>query len=66
MSSTCTGKSSSEPKKKRKIMTVNEKVHLLDILQARHYQLNELTVRYIKKRQIENPQDCLNIVLQEH
>lgn len=47
-------------------MTVNEKVHLLDILQARHYQLNELTVRYIKKRQIENPQDCLNIVLQEH
>ncbi|XP_061433690.1 uncharacterized protein LOC133359240 isoform X4 [Lethenteron reissneri] len=49
--------SSSEPKRKRKMMTISEKVKLLDMLKqgrsyavvARHYGVNESTVRYIKK-----------------
>ncbi|XP_067134285.1 tigger transposable element-derived protein 1-like [Centruroides vittatus] len=53
-------KSSSEPKKKRKMMTLNKKVNLLDMLKAGHsyasvachYGLNELTVCYIKKDEV--------------
>ena len=53
-------KSSSEPKK-RKMMAVNEKVNLLDMLKAghsfvsvaRHYGLNESMVRYIKKDEVK-------------
>ena len=49
--------SSSKPKRKRKTMTISEKVKLLDILKegrsfvvvARRYGVNESTVRYIKK-----------------
>uniref|UniRef100_A0A3B3QV94 HTH psq-type domain-containing protein n=1 Tax=Paramormyrops kingsleyae TaxID=1676925 RepID=A0A3B3QV94_9TELE len=48
---------SSEPKHQRKNLTIQEKVKLLDMLWegkryadvARHYGLNESTVRYIKK-----------------
>ncbi len=53
---------SSELKKKRKMLTVNEKVGLLDKLKAgnsyasvaRQYGLNECTVRYIKKDEIHH------------
>ncbi len=53
---------SSELKKKRKVLTVNEKVDLLDKLKAgysdasvaRKYGLNESTVRYIKKDKIHH------------
>ncbi|XP_064116376.1 tigger transposable element-derived protein 1-like [Macrobrachium nipponense] len=53
--------SSSEPKKKRKMMTVNEKVKLLDMLKAGSsyasvasmYRLNESTVHYIKKDELK-------------
>ncbi|XP_064083804.1 tigger transposable element-derived protein 1-like [Macrobrachium nipponense] len=53
--------SSGKPKKKRKMMTVNEKVKLLDMLKAgsryasvaRTYGLNESTVRYIKKDELK-------------
>ena len=49
--------SSSKLKRKRKMMTISEKVKLLDILkegksftaEARHYGANEFTVRYIQK-----------------
>ena len=49
--------SSSKPKRKRKMMTISKKVKLLDMLKegrsfaavARHYGMNESTVRYIKK-----------------
>ncbi|KAI5100977.1 hypothetical protein C0J45_9963 [Silurus meridionalis] len=49
--------SGKEPKRQRKVMTLHEKVKLLDMLAegkpfaavARHYGLNESTVRYIKK-----------------
>ena len=52
---------SSEPKKKRKMLTVHEKVKLLDMIKAGHsyasvarqYKLNESTVRYIKKDEIK-------------
>ena len=51
------GKASSEPKKRRKMMTVLEKVKLLDMLKAgstyasvaRIYGVNESTVCYIKR-----------------
>ena len=51
---------SSEPKKKRKMLTISEKVTLLDMLKsgkkysdvARKYGLNESTVRYIKKDEV--------------
>ncbi|KAM9332718.1 tigger transposable element-derived protein 1-like [Pholidichthys leucotaenia] len=54
-------KSSIEPKRKRKMMTVEVKVKLLDMLNAghtyasvaRHYGLNESTVRYIKKDELK-------------
>ncbi|XP_068243623.1 tigger transposable element-derived protein 1-like [Palaemon carinicauda] len=53
--------SSSEPKKKRKIMMVNKKVKLLDMLKAgssyasvaRIYRVNESTVRYIEKDEMK-------------
>ena len=49
--------SGSQPKRQRKVMTVSEKIELLDMLRAgrsfaavgHHYGINELTVRYIKK-----------------
>ena len=49
--------SSNKPKKNRKMMTVSIKVMLLDMLKegrsfaavARHYGVNESTVRYVKK-----------------
>ncbi|KAM9365930.1 tigger transposable element-derived protein 1-like [Pholidichthys leucotaenia] len=54
-------KSSIEPKRKRKMMTVEVKVKLLDMLNAghtyasvaHHYGLNESTVRYIKKDELK-------------
>ena len=50
-------KAATEPKRKRKMMTIAEKVTLLDMLKegrsyaavARHFGVNESTVRYIKK-----------------
>ena len=49
--------SGTQPKRQRKVMTIAEKVELLDMLKAgrssaavgRHYGINESTVRYIKK-----------------
>ncbi|XP_066975350.1 tigger transposable element-derived protein 1-like [Macrobrachium rosenbergii] len=53
--------SSSEPKRKRNMMNISEKVKLLDMLKegksyaavARHYGMNESTVRYIKKEEVK-------------
>uniref|UniRef100_A0A3Q2YBS2 HTH psq-type domain-containing protein n=1 Tax=Hippocampus comes TaxID=109280 RepID=A0A3Q2YBS2_HIPCM len=56
------GKSSCEPKQKRKIMTVNEKLdNLLDMFKAGHnytyvalhYRLNESTVHCMKKDELK-------------
>ncbi|XP_060638038.2 chromobox protein homolog 3 isoform X1 [Anolis sagrei] len=51
--------SGSEPKRKRRMLTIKEKVELLDMLNegrsyaavGRHYGINESTVRYIKKEE---------------
>ena len=62
--------SSSVPKRKRNVMTVNEKVKLLDMLEAgstcstvaRIHGLNESTVRYIKKDE-ENIRRTASVML---
>ena len=49
--------SGKKPKRSRKVMTLHEKVQLLDMIKdgngyaavGRHYGVNESTVRYIKK-----------------
>uniref|UniRef100_A0A8C6LNN1 HTH psq-type domain-containing protein n=1 Tax=Nothobranchius furzeri TaxID=105023 RepID=A0A8C6LNN1_NOTFU len=54
-------KAATEPKRKRKMMTIAEKVTLLDMLNegrsyaavARHFGVNESTVRYIKKDEVK-------------
>ena len=51
--------SGSEPKRQRKMLTIAEKVKLLDMLKegrsfaavGRHYGINESSVRYIKKEE---------------
>ena len=54
-------KKKNEPKRSKKVMTLHEKVELLDMIQeghsiasvGRHYGINESTVRYIKKKEAE-------------
>uniref|UniRef100_A0A3B3IPJ2 HTH psq-type domain-containing protein n=1 Tax=Oryzias latipes TaxID=8090 RepID=A0A3B3IPJ2_ORYLA len=53
--------SGNEPKRQKKVLTLHEKIELLDKLMGgksysavgRHYGLNESTVRYIKKNEKE-------------
>ena len=51
--------SGKEPKRQKKVMTLHEKVELLDMVKkaksyaavGRHYGVNDSTVRYIKKNE---------------
>ncbi|XP_064097201.1 tigger transposable element-derived protein 1-like [Macrobrachium nipponense] len=53
--------SGKKPKRHKKVMTLQQKVELLDMLKsqkcfaavARHYSVNESTVRYIQKKEVE-------------